>query len=246
MQSEPNGSSLTFIEQATEISLLSEDSLLSYYRKRAEEYELIYQKPERQKDLARLRDWLMGEMRDRDVLEVACGTGYWTEHVARVARSVTATDASGEVLDVARQKSYPDGQVQFVVADAFSLAGVPGTFTAALAAFWFSHVARCDQARFLKALHGRLERGSAVVLLDNRYVEGSSTPISRRDADGNTYQLRMLRDGSAHEVLKNFPTASELERLFEPVVEHLSITEFDYFWALRYDLPGGPSRRAFG
>jgi len=48
------------------------------------------------------------------------------------------------------------------------------------------------------------------VFFDNRYVEGSSTPISRRDAQGNTYQARKLDNGSAHEVLKNFPTEREL------------------------------------
>jgi hypothetical protein len=37
----------------------------------------------------------------------------------------------------------------------------------------------------------------------------SNTPISRRDADGNTYQRRTLDDGSVHEVLKNFPTCEQ-------------------------------------
>ena len=50
-------------------------------------------------------------------------------------------------------------------------------------------------------------------MLDNRYVEGSSTPVTERDADGNGYQLRKLADGSTHRVLKNFPTEAELEAL---------------------------------
>ncbi|HUI65570.1 MAG TPA: methyltransferase domain-containing protein [Bacteroidota bacterium] len=225
---------------------MSEDGLLSYYRKRAGEYERIYQKPERQKDLARLRDWLTSELRSKDVLEVACGTGYWTQSVAAVARSVTATDASSEVLDVARQKTYPHERVRFIVADAFDLTNIPGVFTAALAAFWFSHVARRDQSRFLTGLHCKLAPGATVTFMDNRYVEGSSTPISRRDADGNTYQLRTLRDGSAHEVLKNFPTASDLKPVFEPIAERLTIMEFDYFWALRYDVPDNTAHRQDG
>ena len=39
-------------------------------------------------------------------------------------------------------------------------------------------------------------------MIDNRYVEGSSTPIIRRDRFGNTYQERVLRDGTRHEVLR--------------------------------------------
>ena len=33
-------------------------------------------------------------------------------------------------------------------------------------------------------------------------------PITHRDAAGNTRQTCTLDDGSAHEVLKNFPTAA--------------------------------------
>jgi hypothetical protein len=44
------------------------------------------------------------------------------------------------------------------------------------------------------------------VLLDNLYVPGSSTPISRTDETGDTYQLRALASGETFEVLKNFPT----------------------------------------
>jgi len=47
--------------------------------------------------------------------------------------------------------------------------------------------------------------------MDNRYVDGSSTPISERDADGNTYQRRRLADGSDNRVLKNFPTEASYE-----------------------------------
>lgn len=40
---------------------------------------------------------------------------------------------------------------------------------------------------------------------------GSSTPISRTDAAGNTCQLRMLSDGRRCEGLKNFPAAGAVE-----------------------------------
>jgi demethylmenaquinone methyltransferase/2-methoxy-6-polyprenyl-1,4-benzoquinol methylase len=48
-----------------------------------------------------------------------------------------------------------------------------------------------------------------VVMLDSRFVPSSSTPISRRDEEGNSYQNRALDDGSTHEALKNFPTSQQ-------------------------------------
>ena len=57
-------------------------------------------------------------------------------------------------------------------------------------------------------------------MLDNKYVKGSSTPISRTDAHGNTYQTRPLKDGSTHEVLKNFPSHLQLQSAGEKYFAH--------------------------
>ncbi len=57
-------------------------------------------------------------------------------------------------------------------------------------------------------------------MLDNKYVTGSSTPISRTDAHGNTYQNRPLKDGSTHEVLKNFPSHLQLQSVAEKYFTH--------------------------
>jgi hypothetical protein len=45
-----------------------------YYQARAHEYDAVYEKPERQADLARLRAWLPPVLDGRQVLEVAAGT----------------------------------------------------------------------------------------------------------------------------------------------------------------------------
>jgi SAM-dependent methyltransferase len=210
------------------------EELLAYYAQRAREYEQIYEKPERQADLSRLRTWLRDALAGHRILEIACGTGYWTAEIAPVAAAVTATDASPEVLALAHVKPYPPGRVQFVVADAYALNRVNGEFSAGFAAFWWSHVPRERQSAFLKGLHQRLGTGTVVVLMDNRFVDGSSTSISRRDPAGNTYQQRRLIDGATYEVLKNFPSGAELQATFSPLADELSVMELAYYWMVRY------------
>jgi demethylmenaquinone methyltransferase/2-methoxy-6-polyprenyl-1,4-benzoquinol methylase len=210
-------------------------SLIEYYSARAHEYEQVYAKPERQDDLRRLTERVASYFAGRHVLEVACGTGYWTRVIAPRAVAVTACDLSPEVLDLARarQASHP---VEFLSADAFALDKVPGAFDAALAGFWVSHVLRSDLRRFLDGLHWRISPGSKVMLMDNRYVEGSNSPVARVDAEGNTYQRRTLNDGSEYEVLKNFLSPSELcETIQASDGERLEIHELTYYWYAIYE-----------
>lgn len=210
------------------------DTFAGYYAKRAPEYERIYAKPERQEDLRALREFVLKTFAGCDVLEVACGTGWWTEILATTARSVVATDINDEVLAIAKIKSLPSEKISFRRCDAFHLDQVSGDFNAGLAAFWWSHLTRDDLQRFLSSFHSRFKPGSIVVFIDNIYVEGSSTPISRRDADGNTYQLRKLDDGSTTEVLKNFPTDAEISAALGDVAYALRVDRCIYYWAAHY------------
>jgi ubiquinone/menaquinone biosynthesis C-methylase UbiE len=207
-----------------------------YYAKRAKEYERIYDKPERQDELAWLRQRVPEIFTDRTVLEVACGTGYWTQYIARAAKHVHACDINDSVLEIAAEKPIPPGRVSFFKADAITLQGVPTDCDAAFAGFWWSHVKKSELALFVKELSLRLEPGARVAILDNTYAEGSSTPISRRDNEGNTYQMRTLATGEKHEVLKNFPSALELTEAVRPVAREAHLESLTYYWLLVFTL----------
>jgi 2-polyprenyl-3-methyl-5-hydroxy-6-metoxy-1,4-benzoquinol methylase len=213
---------------------LESAELIDYYRRRASEYEAIYAKPERQDDLAALKAKLADLVRGRRMLEVACGTGYWTAIMADSAASIVATDAAEEPLGIARGKALPAGKVRFRLADAYSLDAGLGRFDGAFAGFWWSHVPRARLREFLASLHARLQPGAVVVLLDNRYVEGSSTPITSLDGEGNSYQLRRLGDGSQVRVLKNFPSEELLRADLAP--SRVSYEALDYYWLAHYRL----------
>ena len=205
--------------------------MTDYYARRAQEYEAIYAKPERQADLAALRARLPALLAGRHVYEVACGTGYWTQFVAQEAASVFATDYNEEVLALARAKTVPPGRVTFARGDAFAPSPAPVACDGALAAFWWSHVRRGAQtAAFVSAFFARTTPDARFLFLDNRYVAGSSTPLARSDAEGNTYQLRRLADGSTHEVLKNFPDEAELRAALAPHARRIEWEASEYYW----------------
>jgi ubiquinone/menaquinone biosynthesis C-methylase UbiE len=207
--------------------------LTSYYRDRAASYDAVYAKPERQADLATLRDVLPPLVAGRRVLEVAAGTGYWTAPLSRSAAAITATDINDATLDVARSRSYgPSCRVTFEVADAYGLDEVPGEFDAAFVGFFWSHVLLADVPRFLAGLTARLLPGARVIVLDNRYVPGSSTPIARTAPSGDTYQLRSL-DGRDYEILKNFPTRAQFTA---DIGADVDWTDLEYYWLASWTL----------
>ena len=210
--------------------------LEQYYDRRAGEYEKIYDKPERQHELEWLRHRIPELLRDRTVLEVACGTGYWTQFIARTAEKVHACDINESVLEIAREKPIPRDRASFFKADAISLDGVPAGCDAAFAGFWWSHVRRSELDKFMRNLAAKLAPRATVAILDNTYFEGSSTAISRRDREGNTYQLRRLANGEEHEVLKNFPTAQELTEAVAPVAAQAHLESLKYYWLLVAEL----------
>ena len=214
----------------------SAQSLRDYYARRAAGYERVYFKPERQADLRAMEAWLGGPFAGREVLEIACGTGWWTPHGARRAASWLATDMNPQTLALARAKALPPC-VRFAEVDAYTFDGLGGQrFSGAFAGCWWSHVPRSRLAPWLELLHARLQSGARVVFLDNAFVQTSSTPISRRDAEGNSYQQRTLDDGSVHEVLKNFPTRDEAVARLGPRARDVEWIAHEHYWILSYTL----------
>ena len=210
--------------------------LEKYYSKRAAEYEQVYEKPERQRELEWLRRRVPEVFRGRTVLEVACGTGYWTQFIAPAAKRVYAGDINDSVLEIAREKPIAPGKATFLKADAVTLENVPPGCNAAFAGFWWSHVKKSELAQFLANLAGRLEPRSVVGILDNSWAQGSSTPIARTDAEGNTYQMRRLANGEQFEVLKNFPSPDELAEAVRPFAREAHLEALTYYWLLVFTL----------
>jgi SAM-dependent methyltransferase len=217
------------------MTALEDANLRRYYDQRAAEYEQIYlpRDDEHGRELGELARELRGVTANRRVLEVACGTGYWTACAARVAASVTATDASLPMLAQAREKALPRN-VTLKFADAYDLAALEGEFDAGVAMFWLSHVPRSRLRGFLDGLHARLLPGSIVYFADNVYVPGIGGDLLPADAAGDTYKLRRLANGARHRVLKNYFTEDELRELLRHRTTDFVVRIGRFFWSARY------------
>jgi len=216
----------------------ADPALVDYYAQRAGEYERIYEKPERQNELSELKGLLRAALHGRNAIEVACGTGYWTQVAASSAASIAAFDINESTLEIARSKPLDSANVTFAVGDAFQLPPPITRFDAAFAMFWWSHIPKASLSGFVKQLHATLLPGARVVFVDNTFVPGNSTPIARTDAEGNTYQARRLDSGHTFEVLKNYPTESELRKLLAKFATQIEMRWLRYYWWVGYQLAG--------
>jgi 2-polyprenyl-3-methyl-5-hydroxy-6-metoxy-1,4-benzoquinol methylase len=178
---------------------------IDYYRRRADEYDVTaYGDVEAARaHIARL----VAQMRPTGrVLEIACGTGLWTEALARLADTVTAIDAAPEVVEIARER-VRSANVRFEVVDVFSWQP-DGRFDVIFFSAWLSHVPTSRLDQFWRALRTLLAEDGRVLFLDEHvderakesYVPGRTEIVERR-----------LRDGSTFHIVKNFVDPEELE-----------------------------------
>lgn len=208
-----------------------------YYAQRAAEYDQVYAKPERQEDIDAVSRLVALTLADRAVIDIAAGTGFWTERFAGAARSTMVCDVNDETLQAARLRRTWPKAVTFARCDAFALGSVPGVFDAAFVGFFWSHIDIERLDGFLDGVVRRLERGAVVAIVDNNYVEGSNHPITRIDRKGNTYQRRRLADGSEWEVRKNFPTVEEVTTRLVRLDPAVTVTSLTYFWVATFRTP---------
>ena len=72
-------------------------------------------------------------------------------------------------------------------------------------------------------------------MIDTRYVAGSNWPVTRTDAEGNTFQRRVLENGAEFEVLKNFPSVIDVrEAIAAAGGANVSVRELTYYWYATY------------
>ena len=105
--------------------LLSEQ--IDYYAARAPEYDEWFFRRGRydqgedhknrwEAEIKQVSEAMKGAFRGGDVLELACGTGLWTQLLAPLCNRVTAVDASPETINLCRERVQARN-VDYIVAD---------------------------------------------------------------------------------------------------------------------------------
>ena len=205
--------------------------IIAYYNDRADEYDKVYQNPLEQGDLSNATVLFQTLFSQKTVLEIACGTGYWTERIAAVAANVDATDVNERMLAIARQRPMGDN-VTFAVADMYDLA-LNKKYDAVFGGFIWSHILRQDLDGLLDRWKDCLQPDGTIVFIDSSYVEGTNhdpKKITKTDEYGNTWQTRTLDNGTAHLVLKNFPTKNFLAQKLSRIAKDVDFVELTHYW----------------
>ena len=212
--------------------------LIRYYERRAPDYEDIYRRPipEQQTELQMITSAMQAVLAGRRVLEVACGTGYWTERLAQFTQHVTAVDTSPSMLKIAESKKLPNDRVRFLSWDAYKLDKIPGSFDAALINFWVSHISRKYLGEFIRRIHRKAGGSSIVFIADNCFAPELGGVFMDAAVGSDTYRIRRLADGTEWKVLKNYYKRDELYQLFALHSRDLDIRFGKYYWWLSYSI----------
>ncbi|MBN1425681.1 class I SAM-dependent methyltransferase [Candidatus Fermentibacteria bacterium] len=111
------------------------DDVARYYAARAPWYDETagYLDPEAERLREPIKERYRKRFEGHRVLEIACGTGYWTAAVGETAHSILAIDADPALVSMTRERCGHLANVEVCIADAYALEGIPGGFSAAFA-----------------------------------------------------------------------------------------------------------------
>ncbi len=199
---------------------------ITYYRARAGEYDEWFLRQGRYdhgaeenahwhaeaQQVAGALDTVLGAASGRgrtDTLELAGGTGLWTQRLIGHSDSLTVVDASPEMLAINRERlgSLAD-QIDYQAANLFTWRPAR-RYDLVFFSFWLSHVPPERFAAFWSLVRDCLAPGGRVFLVDSLYALTSSAHDHRLDAEA-THMTRRLNDGSEYRIVKVFYTPERL------------------------------------
>jgi len=185
---------------------------------------------------------LHGPPRVERILELACGTGIWTQELVKLGDHVTAIDASAEVIEINQgkltltpQPPLPQGEgenakVEYHQANLFAWQP-EGEYDLVFISFWLSHVPPEKMDNFLDKVRRATKSGGRLFAIDSMPDDTSSARNHEAYQPESIYHTRKLNDGQAFQIVKVFYEPDSLQqKLAEHDFAATVRTSGCYFW----------------
>jgi 2-polyprenyl-3-methyl-5-hydroxy-6-metoxy-1,4-benzoquinol methylase len=193
---------------------------INYYRDRASEYdEWFFRQGRYDRGEAHRQQWfveiaevesaLFATKPSGNMLELACGTGLWTQHLVTFATHLTAVDAAPEVIAL-NQNRVNSESVEYIVADLFNWTPTQ-KFDFIFFGFWLSHVPIEQFIDFWQMVKAALKPNGRVFFVDSLF-DKTSPAINHAELHQQGYSERKLNDGRVYQVVKIFHEPISLEK----------------------------------
>lgn len=231
----------------------------SYYQARANEYDdWFYRRgrydhgPEHrtqwEAEVAEVRQSLHEFNLTGQVLDIAAGTGIWTQELVKMADHVTVLDSSEEMLKLNRQKMQ-GSNISYTLTDLFYWQPVMA-YDAVFMGFWLSHVPPALLYDFIGTVAGALKAGGKLFFVDSSaeptsrardIVEAAKQQNLTTDSPGSDRLTvrRRLKDGREFQIVKIFYRPDELIERFKAYNIDITIKQTDTFflygWGIKQD-----------
>jgi demethylmenaquinone methyltransferase/2-methoxy-6-polyprenyl-1,4-benzoquinol methylase len=194
-------------------------SQIEYYRARAGEYDEWflrkgrYDRGEEHRnrwftEVDKVRAALKSAKPSGNILDLACGTGLWTEYLIPRATRLVAVDISPEVIEIHRRK-HNDSRIEYMEADLFSWQPTE-QFDFIFFGFWLSHIPEGHLDEFWNMIADALAPNGKVFFVDSLLTQ-DSTARNHKSLDRSGTAVRKLNDGREFEVVKVFHDPEVLE-----------------------------------
>lgn len=203
------------------VNILQEQ--IQYYRERASEYdEWFFRQGRYDRGEQHRQQWfsevfeveaaLWAIAPSGDVLELACGTGLWTQHLVSFATRLTAVDAAPEAIALNQQR-VNSASVEYIVADLFNW--TPNQqFDYVFFGFWLSHIPMEQFAPFWQMVKKALKPNGRVFFVDSLFTQ-ESTARNHAALNKQGYAERKLNNGQTYRIVKIFYEPIQLQELLQ-------------------------------
>lgn len=168
---------------------------IDYYRAQAPDYRRV---DISSGSLAVAREKLLKLGPLQHILELAPGTGDWTQELVQIGRTVTAVDASPEMIEINRRR-VADPRVEYKQADLFDWTPQQ-QYDLVFFAFWLSHVPPDLVDAFLMKVRNAVHSGGHLFIID-QCDDLPDFALAKRQG---IFEERTLSDGRAFTIVKIF------------------------------------------